>query len=67
MMIEVRVLGGDERLANDERNLVEGDEVALFEEELADELSVCGVDLRGDRGPVRGELLHGRKIFANLA
>ena len=66
MAIEVRVLGGDERLADDERDLVERDEVALFEEEFTDQLSVRSVDLGGDGRPVSGELMDGRQVLADL-
>ena len=64
MVVEVGVLGGDERLPDDQRDLVERHEVALLEEELADQLTTRGVDLGGDCGPVSGQLIDGRQILA---
>ncbi len=43
-----------------------GYEVALFEEELADQLATRGVDLRGDGGPVACQLVDRRQILADF-
>ena len=67
MPVEVGVLGGDERLADHDWNPVERNEVAPFEEELANQLTTQSVHLSSDGGAISGQLIDRRQVLADLA
>jgi hypothetical protein len=54
VFVEASVLCRDKGFANQVRNLLDGQEHALFDEELADELTVRAPDLAGANGLVVG-------------
>ena len=61
MPVELGVLGGHECVAHDRRDFVHRYQVALLEEELADELAVVGVDTGRYRRVVGEQLAERRK------